>query len=205
MKLSHVESSHVLDLDDKSGLPTSISINGANSTLKLEIQSHFKIELGGYDRRNPVGGLEYYDTEWSSEVSVQSAPHLIQNQKGVVWAVPVKIGPVNAEITYCFNRIGPAVSIGVNFSGNQEIVVRNLVAEFSCNLGGGNWLLNIPGNGAQSNLPLTQLKSSTGISPMGGLRGSSGLIFLSDSASDRNIALWADGNLEITRSRDCWT
>ena len=197
MKISHVESSHVLDIDDKSGLPKSITLENDKTKLNIAIQSQFKIEIGGHDRRNPVGGLEYYDTEWSSDVVVQSEPHLIQNIDGVVWAVPVKIGPVNAAITYSFNRIGPAVSIGVNFDGNQKIVVRNLVAEISCDLGGGNWVLNIPGNGAQSNLPLTQLKTSTGISPMGGLRGSSGLIFLSDDKSKRNVALWADGNVEI--------
>lgn len=197
MKISHVESSHVLDIDDKSGLPKSITLEKDKTKLNIAIQSQFKIEIGGHDRRNPVGGLEYYDTEWSSDVVVQSEPHLIQNIDGVVWAVPVKIGPVNAAITYSFNRIGPAVSIGVNFDGNQNVVVRNLVAEISCDLGGGNWVLNIPGNGAQSNLPLTQLKTSTGISPMGGLRGSSGLIFLSDDKSKRNVALWADGNVEI--------
>ena len=197
MKISHVESSHVLDIDDKSGLPKSITLEKDKTKLNIAIQSQFKIEVGGHDRRNPVGGLEYYDTEWSSDVVVQSEPHLIQNIDGVVWAVPVKIGPVNAAITYSFNRIGPAVSIGVNFDGNQNVVVRNLVAEISCDLGGGTWVLNIPGNGAQSNLPLTQLKTSTGISPMGGLRGSSGLIFLSDDKSKRNVALWADGNVEI--------
>jgi hypothetical protein len=197
MKLSHVESRHVLELDEKSGLPRSITIDQKNSPLTIAIESKFNIEIGGHDRRNPVGGLEYYETEWSSEVAIQSTPYLIQNQDGVVWAVPVKIGPVNAEITYCFNRIGPAVSIGVNFLGAQEIVVRNLVADISCDLGGGTWLLNIPGNGAKSDLPLAQLKTSTGISPMGGLRGSSGLIFLADSSADRNVAIWADGNLEI--------
>jgi len=197
VKLQHVESSHVLELDDSSGLPLLISKENQGTEKKISFVTKFKIELGGSDRRNPVGGLEYYDTEWSSEVKVQSAPYLIQNLEGVVWAVPVKIGPVNAEITYCFNRIGPAMSIGVNFQGNQSLIVRNLVAEIICDLGGGNWLLNIPGNGAKSNLPLHQLTSSTGISPMGGLRGSSGLIYLSDSDSLRNVALWADGNVEI--------
>lgn len=197
MKLQHVESSHVIDIDDQTGLPVAISVALGDFNQKIALAPQMKIELGGKDRRNPVGGLEYYETEWSADVSVTGAPYQLQNDAGFGWAVPVKIGPVAAEIYYIANRIGPALSIGLRFLGSQPILVRNLVVDLGITLGDGNWNLNVPGNGMRGNLPLTELKTSTGISPMGGLRGSSGLAFLSEASAAKQIALWIDGDVEI--------
>jgi hypothetical protein len=124
-------------------------------------------------------------------------PFISQQSEGVTWVVPVKIGPASAELTYKFNRNGPAISFGVNFLGNQKLVVRNLVAELNLDFNTGKWRANIPGNGLRSNIDLDELKDSTGISPMGGLRGSSGLIHLGEEDLDRNVVLWVDGDVEI--------
>jgi hypothetical protein len=196
MKLGHVESNHSIEIDDHTGLPKSIESTSGSVKL-INISSSMSIELGGKDRRNPVGGLEYYETEWSSKIERTGQPFQIQSDRGVSWSVPVQIGPVSAELRYIFNRIGPALSIEVNFKGEQSIVVRNLVAEFEIALGGGDWKLDIPGNCARSSLPLSELPVSTGISPMGGLRGSSGLAFYSDQTQPRQLALWVDATVEI--------
>ena len=197
MKLSHVESSHWVEVDDNSGLPTSLGCERDGKRYQLSIASIFKIETGGNDRRNPVGGLEYYDTTWSEKISQRSEPYQSQTREGISWNIPVVIGDVNAEIYYRFNRIGPALSVGVNFDGGQKILVRNLVATLDIKLGGKSWLLDIPGNGARSKLALAELSDSTGISPMGGLRGSSGLAFFSEPQLNQQVALWVDGAVEI--------
>jgi hypothetical protein len=156
-----------------------------------------KIETGGGERRNPVGGLEYFDTTWSERIERTGEPVISQSVEGVTWVVPVMIGPASAELNYKFNRSGPAISFVVSFLGNQQLVVRNLVAELIIDFYSGKWIANIPGNGLRSNIDLQEIKDSTGISPMGGLRGSSGLIHLSEREQGKNIVLWVDGDVEI--------
>jgi len=197
MRLDHVESSHWIEVDPANGLPTAIGFKSSGIATSISIESSMQIEFGGKDRRNPVGGLEYFDTTWSDDLVRTSEPFQSQSTEGLGWNIPVKIGPADAEIVYSFNRIGPALSMQIIFSGRQEIVVRNLVVNLDMSLGGDKWLLTIPGNGARSNLFLGDLVDSTGISPMGGLRGSSGLAYLSEKSSGRNIALWVDGDVEI--------
>ena len=203
MRLDHVESRHWIEINPANGLPTKIGFNGENQSQVISLTSKLKIETGGKDRRNPVGGLEYYDTTWSEQISRQGDPFLSQDLTGVCWRVPISIGGVAAELDYCFNRIGPAVSIGINFKGGEKIVVRNLVADLDIEFASGVWSLDIPGNGARGRLPLTDLPSSTGISPMGGLRGSSGLAYFSHASGKENVALWADANVEIPQIEIC--
>lgn len=174
MRLTHVESNHAIEIDDITGLPSLINRSIKGSNFDFTITSTLKIETGGGERRNPVGGLEYFDTTWSEEVKKIGEPFISQSGEGVTWVIPVEIGPAAAQLTYKFNRNGPAISFGVNFLGNQKLVVRNLVADLNIDLTKGNWFANVPGNGLRSNIQLEELKDSTGISPMGGLRGSSG-------------------------------
>lgn len=193
MRLEHVESNHAVEIDPATGLPVAITFGDRQVSFK----SVMSIELGGKDRRNPVGGLEYYETEWSEAVVRTGAPFQIQSDRGICWSVPITVGQVIAELRYTFNRIGPALSVGINFQGEQPILVRNLVADLKLALGGGTWSVNFPGNGARSALALTDLSAGTGISPMGGLRGSSALIYLAEESNSRNLALWVDGAVEI--------
>ena len=197
MRLTHVESNHVIEIDSSTGLPLSFRISTENSKFECSVRTSLKIETGGGERRNPVGGLEYFDTTWSEKVEKTGEPSISQSREGVNWLVPVKIGPAAAQLTYRFNRNGPAISFGVNFLGDQKLVVRNLVAELNLDFESGKWTANIPGNGLRSNIELQELKDSTGISPMGGLRGSSGLIHLSEQNSNRSLVLWVDGDIEI--------
>ena len=197
MRLGHIESSHWIDIDPKSGVVTALGYVGQGKNFTINIESEIKLEHGGKDRRNPVGGLEYYETIWENDIRVIGEPYESQTQEGVCWKIPVAIGPTTAELSYYFNRIGPAISAEIRFKGGEPIVVRNLVLNLAMSLGGNSWNVNIPGNGARSNLSLEDLKSSTGVSPMGGLRGSSGLTFFSESSSPRNLALWFDGRVEI--------
>ena len=193
MKLQHIESSHVIEVDEHTGLATSITAESA----RVALSTSLRIEYGGGDRRNPVGGLEYYDTTVSDVVVVTGDAFEIQSESGPCWAIPVTIGPANAQLRYTFNRIGPALSLSVHLIGDQELVVRNLMIDFDIDLGSGTWTLDLPGNGVRSSIPLKDLATSVGVSPMGGLRGSSGLVYLAQGDGERNLALWVDGSVEI--------
>ena len=197
MRLTHVESSHSIEIDSDSGLPRSIERIAGKASHRIDIEPILKIETGGGERRNPVGGLEYFDTTWSDSIQRSGEPFVSQGREGVCWIVPVKIGPADAELAYKFNRNGPALSFEVRFQGNQKLVIRNLVAEFVIKLDGGSWKANIAGNGLRSDISLEELGDSTGISPMGGLRGSSGLIHLAEKNGSKAIIAWVDGDVEI--------
>lgn len=197
MRLTHVESNHAIEIDNSTGLPCLLRQSANKKDFECLVTSSLKIETGGGERRNPVGGLEYFDTTWSEKVEKTGEPFISQNSAGVTWVVPVMIGPAAAQLTYKLNRNGPAISFGVNFLGNQKLVVRNLVAELNIDFPSGNWIANIPGNGLRSHIDLQELSDSTGISPMGGLRGSSGLIHISERDLDSHMVLWVDGDVEI--------
>lgn len=197
MRLNHEESNHLLEVDDSSGLPNGFRLTKHGRDFFIKVSTTLMIETGGGERRNPVGGLEYFDTQWSNSIKRIGEPFMSQDLQGVSWIIPILIGTANAQVVYSMNRNGPALSTKVIFHGNQDLIVRNLVADFKFELPESQWLSNIAGNGMRGNLPLSELASATGVSPMGGLRGSSGLIHLSPADQSQNLALWVDGDVEI--------
>ena len=70
MRLGHIESSHWIDIDPRSGLVTALGLVGQGKNFTINIESDIKLEHGGKDRRNPVGGLEYYETIWENDIRV---------------------------------------------------------------------------------------------------------------------------------------
>lgn len=197
MRLEHVESNHSLVIDEDTGLPLEIySVDGIRSR-SLKMNCSIEIETGGGDRRNPVGGIEYFNTQRSNDVKMVSQPYQSQSAAGLTWVIPMQVSQVLLNLYIQCNRIGPALSIGVRFLGEQEILVRNLILTIDLDFTGSNWSVTSPGNGLRSKVELTEIKSSTGISPMGGLRGSSGLMYFSNVKDSESIAIWADGDVEI--------
>ena len=127
-----------------------------------------------------------------------------QTPKGCTWRVPVHVsgdsgeGGVSGEILYHLNRLGPSCSLGFEFIGDQMIVVRNFVLIMTLQLGDGKWFVTAPGNGFAGDTPLETISSAVGISPIGGLRGSSGLVHLEpEDLADSAVSLWFDNDVEI--------
>ena len=102
MKLTTLESNHFIVINESNGLPTLIGRKNENSEMSVQVDSEFKIETGGHDRRNPIGGIEFYDTEMLSKHTLIGKPFLCESEKSSVWVVPTKINEI------LINKIGRA-------------------------------------------------------------------------------------------------
>ncbi len=203
MDFRSVESTHCITIDDSSGLPVAIALSTPSSGHHLRILATVDCEVDGHERRSSTGGIEYIDTREVSGCVRTSDPTVHETPNGRTWRVPVQIGEVGSagvlgELMYTFNRLGPACSLGFNFVGAQTVVVRNLVLRADVHLGDGSWTVTAPGNGIAGGTPLAAITFPVGISPLGGLRGSSGLVHLEPTISTGNaVSMWFDNDVEI--------
>ena len=196
MKLNHLESSHQIEIDDATGLLTAITYQVGNVSRRVEISTSILLEIDGKERRAATGGLEYFDFQSISSVKSLGKPKFAQGVNGVHWQIPVSIGQVSAELLYRLDRQSAAFSYAIAFNGDQQVLVRDLETNFEINLSKDTWLINMPGNGLRKDVPLSILKKEVGISPVGGLRGSSGVVHL-DSKGSGAVALWPSNRIEI--------
>ena len=196
MKLNHLESSHQIEIDDATGLLTALTYQAGKISRRVEISTEILLEIDGKERRAATGGLEYFDFQTVNTVKALGKPKFAQGVNGVLWQIPVSIGNVSAELIYRLDRQSAAFSYAIRFTGDQQVLVRDLETNFEINLGKDTWLINMPGNGLRKDVPLSILKKEIGISPVGGLRGSSGVIHL-DSKGSGAVALWPSNRIEI--------
>ena len=113
--------------------------------------------------------------------AIQGEVREISSHHAAIFELPVRVGGIQLSLIYSLNTHGPALSIAARFSNQKEVIVRNLVLRVEIKNIDEKSILNIPGNGLRSNLTVSTLTESAGISPLGGLRGSSSTIHLSDS------------------------
>ena len=195
MNIQSPESSIALELNPTTGLPSLLTKVVAGVEQKQELECTLEIEINGDERRAPTGGIEYFNTSLlrdcraNGEISSYSTAHQ------EIFEVPVKVGEVKLSLLYQLNTHGPALSIASQFSQQDGVLVRNLLFNVKVKNVDSQSILNVPGNGLRSNLPIETLKDSVGVSPLGGLRGSSATIHLSDSKS--SFVAWIDNDVEI--------
>jgi len=196
VKLNHPESHHQIEIDDKTGLLTNLTFKSVKGDGVVSFETRLELETGGGERRSATGGLEYFDCQSDSNVVCTGQPIYSQGVSGIFWQIPVSIGQVKAELIYRLDRQSAAFSYAIRFVGNQQILVRDLTISFKIKLAKDSWTINMPGNGIRKNIPISLLKSEVGISPVGGLRGSSSVIHLA-SKDNRQLAIWPSNRIEI--------
>ena len=196
MKLHHLESNHQFEIDDNSGLLTRLTYRSPAGERGVGFSTTLKIQTGGGERRAATGGLEYFDCKNQSKVVAKGAPIYGQGFNGISWHQPISIGDIKAELIYRLDRQSAAVAIALWFPGGQEVLIRNINLVFQINLPKDNWLVNMPGNGLRKDVPITVLSTEVGISPVGGLRGSSSVVHLGSKHSGQ-IVIWPNNRVEI--------
>ncbi len=212
MEFRSVESTHCIVVHDETGLPTALISSASGGGRRVSIEAAIECEVDGSERRSPTGGIEYVDTVRLTDCVRTAEPTLQETSNGLTWRMPMQIGGssgeggVHGEFLYRLNRLGPACSLGFDFVGAQSIVVRNLVFRVSIDFGGGTWSVTAPGNGIAGATPLEMITSSVGISPIGGLRGSSGLVLIEPAnRGDSAVSVWFDNDVEIPEISVCGT
>jgi glycosidase len=204
MRIDQVESRHSFELDDGTGLLSSVILNGPQSSgptsAAISAKLKVSIEVGVIEQRSPTGGLEYINTHTYDAVQRLGEPRKVESTDGLSFCVPVSIsgtdGVAQASMVYRLNRSGPALSVGIHFPGGQPVVVRNVKLQATFDLGDGSWALTAPGNCLASSTPLETITDPVGLSAIGGLRGASGLVHV-ESSSGAAVALWFDDDTEV--------
>ena len=190
MIIRHPEYLHHLEIHDQSGLPQAIVLPG-NDPFRIEFPAfEFELSVNGREVRSPTGGIDIADAETLSGVVYQGCMDWASSHEGDACRLAVKIGTISATIEYLFRRHGPALTLRLVLHGDTEstLLVRNLTMTTDFALPAGNWRVNAPGNGFGRDVPLGQLSAWSGISPTGGLRGSSAILHL--GSEQRCAALW---------------
>ena len=196
MKLDHFESTHQFDVDHETGLLAGLSHISLSVVRSVGFETTLNIQSGGGERRAATGGLEYFDCDNQSVVTSSGEQIYGQGNNGINWHLPISIGSIKAELIYRLNRQSAAASFAIYFPGGQEVLIRNVNLVFQIKLPPDNWILNVPGNGLRKDVPISILNTEVGISPVGGLRGSSSVVHLG-SENNGQIAIWPNNRVEI--------
>ena len=174
MIISHPEYLHQLEVDDQSGLPTALLWTGKNP-YRLEFRAtEVLLSVNGTEVRSATGGIDYEGAETLQGVQFTGRRSWASSQEGDRCSLSVQIGSVEGHLEYLFRRHGPALTVGLVLCGepSASLLIRNLTFYTTFGLPAGNWQLNAPGNGLSRDVALGGVTSWTGISPVGGLRGS---------------------------------
>lgn len=202
MRLTTVESNHWIEIDETTSLPVRVGWTTSEGEVSYATKVSLELELDGSERRAPTGGLEYYQTDRVHDISRVGDPHHVRDNERSSIRVPARIGNINADVIYSFSTHGPALVMSIDLHESKHLV-RDLIFSFAINLPtavGDKWFANIPGNGIRSYLPVDDLEMSTGISPLGGLRGSAALTHIqvgNRQSTEQSIAFWVDNDIEI--------
>ena len=199
MIAQHPEYLHRLELDDVSGLPNTVILGNR----RLEIRTaDLALTVGGTEVRSATGGTDYEGAYPLSGTSISGAARWISSSEGDVYSQPVIIGGVvAARLEYLFRRHGPALTLRVVIDGDStsDLLIRNLTLTAQLASTDGAWTVNTPGNGVARDTPLEAVTAWTGISAIGGLRGSSAVLHL--AGQDGCVGLWLRHELEVSDIR----
>jgi glycosidase len=197
MIIRHPEYLHQIEIDDHSGLPTAILLPGLPPFRITVPTFEFTLSADGREVRSPTGGIDIVDADTLSGAALRNIVGWTSDHEGDAFQVALTIGPLSATLEYLFRRHGPALAVRLVLHGDAEskLLVRNLTLNTELALPAGDWRLNAPGNGIGRDMPLAHITDWSGISPIGGLRGSSAVLHL--AGPERCAALWLRHELEV--------
>jgi glycosidase len=201
MIISHPEYLHQLEVDDQSGLPTALLWAGKNP-YRLEFgATEVLLSVNGTEVRSATGGIDYEGAETLQGVQFTGRRSWASSQEGDRCSLAVRVGSVEGHLEYLFRRHGPALTVGLVLCGEpgSSLLIRNLTFCTTFGLPPGNWQLNAPGNGLGRDVALGGVTRWTGISPVGGLRGSSAVLHL--GSAEQNVGMWIRQELEVSDIR----
>jgi glycosidase len=185
-----------LQLDPHTGLLDGITLSLGEADLPRRVGMALQAHLGGREERGWTGGLRYVDTETVGVVIDTDRPRR-RVHKGAFeeFAVPVRLGGLSGWLLYRLFPTSPYLEVSLEISAVHPVVVRNVevrgvVADHT------EAVVNAPGNGLRPDVPVHEIDGSVlGVSPLGGLRGSSAIVSVTDAHG--TTTLWPTQRAEI--------
>lgn len=184
-----------ISLDEKTGMPSRLTVEDQQGKITRSIAVNVIAEIGGTEKRHPTGGLLYENTEKISGLVPSGKIRRIHKGTYDEYNQDAKLGPLDLTLHYRLFPTAPFFELSATFSANSPVVIRNIHIEVKTPpiLGG---LVNTPGNLIRRNLPIDQMgEIGLGISTLGGLRGSSGIIGATDK--EATLVIWPNQPTEI--------
>lgn len=195
MKISSSDSPFSVDIDDKTGLPVSLTLFDGIGQVTRIVSCSFSSEIGGTEHRHPTGGWLYEDTDSFSQPIVTST--LQRVHKGVFDEnnLAASLGPLSIVFHYRLFPTAPYFELAVTFASEEKIKIRNVQFDLAYEVEA-TAKVNAPGNLIRRDLPLSEFgEVGLGISTLGNLRGSSAIIGVSDQTS--TLTVWPNNLTEI--------
>ncbi|MEY3028670.1 MAG: hypothetical protein RL198_67 [Actinomycetota bacterium] len=193
--ISSPDSPFAIRIDDKTGLPNGLEIQDRSGTISREMNFALTAELGGSERRHPTGGLLYENTERVSRVIASGKISRLHKGTYDEYRQAAKLGSLELVLHYRLFPVAPFFELAVTFSAADSAIIRNIHVELETQPMP-EAKLNAPGNLLRRNLPIAEFGSNPlGISPLGGLRGSSGIMAATDS--EATLVIWPNQPTEI--------
>lgn len=194
-KISSSDAPFSITTDDSTGMPSSLSFHDDQGLLTKKISFEIVAEVGGTERRHPTGGLLYENTERLSGTKVFGGIKRLHKGTYDEYQQQAKLGELNLILHYRLYPTAPYFEFAATISADNPVVIRNIHLETEAEAFPAG-LLNAPGNLIRRNLPIAELGSDPlGVSSLGGLRGSSGIIAVSDPTG--TLVIWSNQPTEI--------
>jgi glycosidase len=171
-----------LELDARTGAPVALvhSPAAGSEQIRIPLSVAATLRTGGQETPGATGGLEYLATRLETDLSLAGSPRRTSLGLDDRWEVPTTIGPWRVTWSWTIRaEDAPALSLSLTLEPppTGERVLRDLTIVTECGLQTpGSWAVQAPGNTLRPDVKLTDLPPRTGVSPAGGLRGSSALV-----------------------------
>ncbi len=201
MIIQHPEYQHALEFDENTGLPTAIFLLDKSKARVSLADLEISILTDGTEIRSATGGIDYENAIKLTGTAAKGTPTWFSSSEGDACAVPICIGDVAASLECVFKRHGAALTLRLVITGdtNATRLIRNISLNTNFIFEPSQWVLNAPGNGVARDTAFGAVTAWTGISAIGGLRGSSAVLHM--AGQECNAALWLRHELEVSDIR----
>jgi glycosidase len=187
-----------LDLDPTTGTPVAL----ANGDDRVALTVDVELSVGGTEVRNPVGGLMVTGDDRLRGVRRDGDVEELTVGFDRVFVVPTRLDGWGVQWRWTVREFdGPGVSLElvVTPPADGVRVLRDVTV--TTRVGGldtGGWTIDAPGNMLKPRVRLADLPATTGISPAGGLRGSTALVRL-QGPDELSLVVWPLCTTEMGR------
>lgn len=165
-----------VEVDAATGLPEQLTLS-EESSLSKRCSVSVSADIGGKEIRGWRGGLLYEGVETMSALMATGEPSRIHRGTRDEFTIPVKLGPLVGALKYSLYPTSPFVEVSIELRAQSEVVIRNVRAVVEIDGDPGSQTIFVPGGTVHRGVTVSELgDEALGVSPLGGLRGSSGVI-----------------------------
>ena len=193
--LTSADSPCELLVNADSGLPQGLIVRDGDRVISRDLRCVLSATIGGTERRHPTGGLQYEGTEEFGQLVAEGNFRHIHRGGSLEYVQDASLGPLRLELRYRIFPVSPYVEVSATIAADSTVVIRNMSLTMATPRSA-DQVLNAPGNMLRRDLPVADLGDApAGLSPIGGLRGATGLLFIHDGMD--TLSFWPNNPSEI--------